>query len=48
MDDGLRVTDRWVIPAGELRERFSRSSGPGGHGRRVGQVVAELDAGVRG
>ncbi|NKQ55956.1 hypothetical protein HFP15_24055, partial [Amycolatopsis sp. K13G38] len=28
----LAVTRRLVIPAAELRERFSRSSGPGGQG----------------
>ncbi|HWM06071.1 MAG TPA: aminoacyl-tRNA hydrolase, partial [Actinophytocola sp.] len=28
----LEVTRRLVIPAGELTERFSRSSGPGGQG----------------
>lgn len=32
MAEDLRVTDRLVIPGGELRLRFSRSSGPGGQG----------------
>lgn len=30
--DDLVVNDRLVIPAGELTERFSHSSGPGGQG----------------
>ena len=30
MPDDLRVNNWLVIPAAELRERFSRSSGPGG------------------
>ncbi|WCN82739.1 alternative ribosome rescue aminoacyl-tRNA hydrolase ArfB [Micromonospora sp. LH3U1] len=42
MDDGLRVTDRWVVPAGELRERFSRSSGPGGQGVNTADSRVEL------
>jgi len=28
----LEVQPGWVVPAGELGERFSRSSGPGGQG----------------
>ncbi|SCE66051.1 alternative ribosome rescue aminoacyl-tRNA hydrolase ArfB [Micromonospora mirobrigensis] len=42
MDDGLRVTDRWVVPAVELRERFSRSSGPGGQGVNTTDSRVEL------
>jgi ribosome-associated protein len=42
VDDGLRVTDRWVVPAGELRERFSRSSGPGGQGVNTADSRVEL------
>ncbi|MGK5672104.1 alternative ribosome rescue aminoacyl-tRNA hydrolase ArfB [Micromonospora sp. URMC 106] len=42
MDDGLRVTDRWVVPAAELRERFSRSSGPGGQGVNTTDSRVEL------
>ncbi|MFF5178996.1 alternative ribosome rescue aminoacyl-tRNA hydrolase ArfB [Micromonospora sp. NPDC000316] len=42
MDDGLRVTDRWVVPTGELRERFSRSSGPGGQGVNTADSRVEL------
>lgn len=32
MDQPLRITRRFVVPAGDLHERFSRSSGPGGQG----------------
>ncbi|WP_433391159.1 alternative ribosome rescue aminoacyl-tRNA hydrolase ArfB [Micromonospora sp. KLBMP9576] len=42
MDDGLRVTDRWTVPAAELRERFSRSSGPGGQGVNTTDSRVEL------
>ncbi|MGC5021114.1 alternative ribosome rescue aminoacyl-tRNA hydrolase ArfB [Micromonospora sp. DT47] len=42
MDDGLRVTDRWIVPAAELRERFSRSSGPGGQGVNTTDSRVEL------
>ncbi|HEX7744630.1 MAG TPA: alternative ribosome rescue aminoacyl-tRNA hydrolase ArfB [Micromonosporaceae bacterium] len=42
MADDLRVTDRVVIPAGELRERFSRSSGPGGQGVNTADSRVEL------
>ncbi|SCG57488.1 alternative ribosome rescue aminoacyl-tRNA hydrolase ArfB [Micromonospora halophytica] len=42
MDDGLRVNDRWVVPATELRERFSRSSGPGGQGVNTTDSRVEL------
>ncbi|MGW4498859.1 alternative ribosome rescue aminoacyl-tRNA hydrolase ArfB [Micromonospora sp. NPDC004336] len=42
MDDGLRVTGRWVVPAAELRERFSRSSGPGGQGVNTTDSRVEL------
>ncbi|MEU6024862.1 alternative ribosome rescue aminoacyl-tRNA hydrolase ArfB [Micromonospora sp. NPDC048871] len=42
MDGGLRVTDRWVVPAAELRERFSRSSGPGGQGVNTTDSRVEL------
>jgi ribosome-associated protein len=40
--DDLRVTDRVMIPAGELRERFSRSSGPGGQGVNTADSRVEL------
>ncbi|MEV4466949.1 alternative ribosome rescue aminoacyl-tRNA hydrolase ArfB [Micromonospora echinofusca] len=42
MDDGLRVTERWTVPAAELRERFSRSSGPGGQGVNTTDSRVEL------
>ncbi|SCL20202.1 alternative ribosome rescue aminoacyl-tRNA hydrolase ArfB [Micromonospora inyonensis] len=42
MDDGLRVTERLVVPGAELRERFSRSSGPGGQGVNTTDSRVEL------
>ncbi|WBB56888.1 alternative ribosome rescue aminoacyl-tRNA hydrolase ArfB [Verrucosispora sp. WMMD573] len=48
MDDGLRVTDRWMVPAGELRERFSRSSGPGGQGVNTADSRVELSFDLAG
>ena len=42
MDDDLTVTRSLVIPAGELRERFSRSSGPGGQGVNTADSRVEL------
>lgn len=42
MDSGLRVHDRWVVPDVELRERFSRSSGPGGQGVNTTDSRVEL------
>lgn len=42
MDCGLRVHDRWVVPEAELRERFSRSSGPGGQGVNTTDSRVEL------
>lgn len=48
MDDGLRVTDRIVIPAAELRERFSRSSGPGGQGVNTADSRVELSFDLAG
>ena len=42
MPEDLRV-NRWlVIPAGELRERFSRSSGPGGQSVNTADSRVEL------
>ncbi|AXB46498.1 alternative ribosome rescue aminoacyl-tRNA hydrolase ArfB [Amycolatopsis albispora] len=38
----LRVGTRFVIPAGELAERFSRSSGPGGQGVNTTDSRVEL------
>ncbi|QOC93128.1 alternative ribosome rescue aminoacyl-tRNA hydrolase ArfB [Micromonospora craniellae] len=48
MDDGLRVTDRWSVPAAELRERFSRSSGPGGQGVNTTDSRVELSFDLAG
>lgn len=42
MADDLTVTHSLVIPAGELRERFSRSSGPGGQGVNTADSRVEL------
>nr|WP_228531700.1 alternative ribosome rescue aminoacyl-tRNA hydrolase ArfB [Micromonospora sp. ANENR4] len=38
----MRVTDRLTVPAAELRERFSRSSGPGGQGVNTTDSRVEL------
>jgi len=47
MADDLRV-NRWlVIPAGELHERFSRSSGPGGQSVNTTDSRVELSFDVR-
>ncbi|MFI0791278.1 alternative ribosome rescue aminoacyl-tRNA hydrolase ArfB [Micromonospora rubida] len=48
MDDGLRVTDRLVVPGAELRERFSRSSGPGGQGVNTTDSRVELSFDLAG
>jgi ribosome-associated protein len=42
IDDDLAVTKRLVVPGGELRERFSRSSGPGGQGVNTTDSRVEL------
>jgi ribosome-associated protein len=42
MPEDLRVNSRLVIPAGELRERFSRSSGPGGQSVNTTDSRVEL------
>ncbi len=42
MAEGLRVTRAWVLPAAELAERFSRSSGPGGQGVNTTDSRVEL------
>ncbi|WP_423790624.1 alternative ribosome rescue aminoacyl-tRNA hydrolase ArfB [Micromonospora globispora] len=36
------MTDRLVVPSAELRERFSRSSGPGGQGVNTADSRVEL------
>jgi ribosome-associated protein len=40
--DELVVSETLVIPAAELRERFSRSSGPGGQGVNTADSRVEL------
>jgi ribosome-associated protein len=42
MADDLELTPSLVIPAAELRERFSRSSGPGGQGVNTADSRVEL------
>ena len=42
MAEDLRVNNWLVIPAGELRERFSRSSGPGGQSVNTTDSRVEL------
>ena len=44
--DELEVADGWVIPAAELTERFSRSSGPGGQGVNTTDSRVELSVDV--
>jgi ribosome-associated protein len=48
VDDDLTVSRSLVIPAGELRERFSRSSGPGGQGVNTADSRVELSFDVAG
>jgi len=40
--DDVVVADGWVVPAAELSERFSRSSGPGGQGVNTTDSRVEL------
>jgi ribosome-associated protein len=42
MEEDVRVTGTLVIPGAELRERFSRSSGPGGQGVNTADSRVEL------
>lgn len=42
MADDLEITPSLVIPAAELHERFSRSSGPGGQGVNTADSRVEL------
>ena len=42
MADDLPVAGDWVIPAAELVERFSRSSGPGGQGVNTADTRVQL------
>jgi ribosome-associated protein len=47
MNGELRLNDRVVIPAAELTERFSRSSGPGGQGVNTTDSRVELSFDVQ-
>jgi ribosome-associated protein len=40
--DDLVVSDAWTVPAAELVERFSRSSGPGGQGVNTADTRVQL------
>ena len=42
MPADLEISSRFVVPGGELRERFSRSSGPGGQGVNTTDSRVEL------
>lgn len=42
MAEDLVVTRSWTVPATELSERFSRSSGPGGQGVNTADSRVEL------
>jgi ribosome-associated protein len=42
VDEALQVSGSWAVPAGELTERFSRSSGPGGQGVNTADSRVEL------
>jgi len=46
--DDLAVTRRFIIRDAELRERFSRSSGPGGQGVNTADSRVELSFDVAG
>lgn len=48
MADDLQVTRAFVVPAGELSLRFSRSSGPGGQGVNTADSRVELSYDVAG
>ncbi|CRK60429.1 Hypothetical protein YaeJ with similarity to translation release factor [Alloactinosynnema sp. L-07] len=47
MNEELVVSTKLVIPAAELRERFSRSSGPGGQGVNTADSRVELSFDVK-
>ena len=47
MTGPLLVTPRWSVPADELVERFSRSSGPGGQGVNTTDSRVELSYDVQ-
>jgi ribosome-associated protein len=46
--DDLLVTRSWTIPAAELSERFSRSSGPGGQSVNTTDSRVELSVDLAG
>jgi ribosome-associated protein len=46
--DDLVVTRSWTVPAAELSERFSRSSGPGGQGVNTTDSRVELSVDLAG
>lgn len=48
MADDLVVSDAWTVPAAELVERFSRSSGPGGQGVNTADTRVQLSYDVAG
>ena len=48
MPDDLEVTRSWTIPAAELSERFSRSSGPGGQSVNTTDSRVELSVDLAG
>ena len=48
MADDLVVSDAWTVPAPELVERFSRSSGPGGQGVNTADTRVQLSYDVAG
>jgi ribosome-associated protein len=48
MPENLHVTRSLMIPAAELHERFSRSSGPGGQGVNTADSRVELSFDVAG
>jgi ribosome-associated protein len=46
--DDLLISRSWVLPAAELSERFSRSSGPGGQGVNTTDSRVELSVDLAG
>jgi ribosome-associated protein len=46
--DDLEVTRSWTVPAAELSERFSRSSGPGGQSVNTTDSRVELSVDLAG
>jgi ribosome-associated protein len=46
--DDLEVTRSWTVPAAELSERFSRSSGPGGQSVNTTDSRVELSIDLAG